>query len=612
MTTKTRKPLRENKNRLSYLIENELEKAELVLAVKAITDKLQDMAEELAKIEADEIMPMSDSLKTAFGPQVAEQFSTAAKGKIRELVGNVSAAKDAISAEVDRLEQAVTGEPSNDMAMPDAGADASAPSMGGADASGGGEDIDAEAESAAGGAETGAMGGGDASGGGEDIDAEAEAAAGGMGDDTMNAAGRQKKESVIKRGRRIMENIPLSVNAPPEVGVFPTLHRLSDFDPRAGVIAFEIHELIHQGRFDGKERAGLMNILMHLAKAATDARHWEDPDAKVESALIQNKIDMRLPGVRDIISKLKKLAHIISLKHDGMMESKRVAQNIKSLRESKNPDALVLREFRSVFAKSKNATHSVKMVAENFSIDPTDVVAIVREAKKTSDKINPLKKKVSDKSKPVAKVSPKRTTSKVDESQSPWVGVIESDTKRVSKRLAEQQPQKPRTPADMHADRVAAAQSQSDQAPFQPPQGKATPPQQQRQVSGQTTQMPPAAAPKGPRVSPGQTPQGQQQVAQRPSGGNQQPPQTPLPPPNSSTPVGQAPQKTDATAPAMPKIPGKEIKTTTDIPPVTLMSKPTGFPKPGAPINSSGAQPANANPVAESKTRKPARRLAAR
>ena len=45
MTIQARKTLREKQNRLSYLIESELEKAELVIAIKAITDKLQTMAE---------------------------------------------------------------------------------------------------------------------------------------------------------------------------------------------------------------------------------------------------------------------------------------------------------------------------------------------------------------------------------------------------------------------------------------------------------------------------------------------------------------------------------------------------------------------------------------
>lgn len=104
---------------LAFLIENELEKAELVLAAKAILDKFQGMAEDLAKIEADDIMPILDQLKATFGPDVSKRFNDVATAKVRAVIEATKAAKDAISTEVQRMEGGVDGGPMNDMAAPE-------------------------------------------------------------------------------------------------------------------------------------------------------------------------------------------------------------------------------------------------------------------------------------------------------------------------------------------------------------------------------------------------------------------------------------------------------------------------------------------------------------
>jgi hypothetical protein len=117
-------------NRVSFLIENELERAELVLNAKSITDKLQDIAEDLAKVEVQDLMPMLDPMTAAFGPEISERFNQVTTEKIRGLVEAVKLAKEALGTEVNRLESILNGEtPANDM-VTDAGApdmDAPAP-----------------------------------------------------------------------------------------------------------------------------------------------------------------------------------------------------------------------------------------------------------------------------------------------------------------------------------------------------------------------------------------------------------------------------------------------------------------------------------------------------
>lgn len=104
---------------LAMLIESSMERAELVMASKSITDKLQDMAETLAKIEASDVMPMMDSMKENFGPQVAQNFESVVTQKLRELTESLRQAKDAIGNEILRMETSVNGGDASDMGMAD-------------------------------------------------------------------------------------------------------------------------------------------------------------------------------------------------------------------------------------------------------------------------------------------------------------------------------------------------------------------------------------------------------------------------------------------------------------------------------------------------------------
>lgn len=101
---------------IARLIESELERAEVVLAAKSVTAKLQDMAEDLAKIEADDLLPMLDQLTAEFGPEMAERFSRITSEKVRAAVENMRATKEALNAEVDRMERILNGEDPSDMA----------------------------------------------------------------------------------------------------------------------------------------------------------------------------------------------------------------------------------------------------------------------------------------------------------------------------------------------------------------------------------------------------------------------------------------------------------------------------------------------------------------
>jgi hypothetical protein len=108
---------------MSYLIESALEKAEVVLAAKTITDAIQKMAEAAAKMEADDVMPLNDPIREHFGPEAAAAFSEAVTGKVRELTKILGETKNAISDEIARMQGELSGEPQNDLATMDDGAE---------------------------------------------------------------------------------------------------------------------------------------------------------------------------------------------------------------------------------------------------------------------------------------------------------------------------------------------------------------------------------------------------------------------------------------------------------------------------------------------------------
>lgn len=99
---------------------DELEKAEIVLAAKAIAEKLQDVAENVSKIEANDLFPLMSQMKMAFGNQMADNFSKMTSDQLRQLLQYIVAAKGEIDNQVNRLEGIVNGtstDSGNDMSV---------------------------------------------------------------------------------------------------------------------------------------------------------------------------------------------------------------------------------------------------------------------------------------------------------------------------------------------------------------------------------------------------------------------------------------------------------------------------------------------------------------
>lgn len=111
---------------MATLLENDLEQAELVLAAQDMMHKLQNMAEDLAKMNAQDLFPLVDKMKAAFGQEAAHSFEESAQEAMSQAMNTVRRAKDEMGNSIMRLEGKV---PPNDMsagAGMDTGADMTA------------------------------------------------------------------------------------------------------------------------------------------------------------------------------------------------------------------------------------------------------------------------------------------------------------------------------------------------------------------------------------------------------------------------------------------------------------------------------------------------------
>lgn len=98
---------------LSNLLENDLEQAELVLAAQDIMNKLQNISEDLAKMNAHDLFPLVDRMKGAFGPEASHTFEMSANEAVTKAMQTVRHAKDELGSAILRLE----GKYPNDMSM---------------------------------------------------------------------------------------------------------------------------------------------------------------------------------------------------------------------------------------------------------------------------------------------------------------------------------------------------------------------------------------------------------------------------------------------------------------------------------------------------------------
>lgn len=75
--------------------DQDLAQAQTLLAAKALSDNLQDMAEKVAKMSVEDLMPLVDTMKEQFGLEAAEGYNEMMKGSLEALLKSVTDSKDA-------------------------------------------------------------------------------------------------------------------------------------------------------------------------------------------------------------------------------------------------------------------------------------------------------------------------------------------------------------------------------------------------------------------------------------------------------------------------------------------------------------------------------------
>ena len=96
------------------LMENDLDSAEVLLAAKQIADDLQKMAENLASMQVEELMSITNAMKEEVGMAEAEAFNASAEAAISSALESVKAANAQVA---DAVLVAQGNAPETDMGM---------------------------------------------------------------------------------------------------------------------------------------------------------------------------------------------------------------------------------------------------------------------------------------------------------------------------------------------------------------------------------------------------------------------------------------------------------------------------------------------------------------
>jgi len=81
----------------------DLAQAELILVAQNMVDDLQKMAEDVAQMQTDELMPLEEKMKVTFGQDQGQTFGQSADQSFSTLLDAVKAAKDELSNAVSVL-----------------------------------------------------------------------------------------------------------------------------------------------------------------------------------------------------------------------------------------------------------------------------------------------------------------------------------------------------------------------------------------------------------------------------------------------------------------------------------------------------------------------------
>lgn len=117
-------PTRTDNKKVKVKENAELDQAEVLLAAKQLADDLQGMAEDLAKMQVEDLMSITNAMKEEVGTAEADEFNTTAEAAIAEALEAIKTANDKVSNAVLKaqgepvpsdMEMDVAPEPQGDM-----------------------------------------------------------------------------------------------------------------------------------------------------------------------------------------------------------------------------------------------------------------------------------------------------------------------------------------------------------------------------------------------------------------------------------------------------------------------------------------------------------------
>ena len=82
----------------------ELAKAQIILNAKQISGKIQDIAEDVAKMQVNDLMPLVDSMRTQYGQEAAAGFNESCKAVLEQLLEKTTETKDAVDNAITTLQ----------------------------------------------------------------------------------------------------------------------------------------------------------------------------------------------------------------------------------------------------------------------------------------------------------------------------------------------------------------------------------------------------------------------------------------------------------------------------------------------------------------------------
>ena len=85
------------------LEQEDLAKASTILAAKDMSNKLQDIAEDLAKMSVEDLMPLVDIMRGQFGPEAATGFNSAVKVALDKLLDLTTTTKEEMDVAINTL-----------------------------------------------------------------------------------------------------------------------------------------------------------------------------------------------------------------------------------------------------------------------------------------------------------------------------------------------------------------------------------------------------------------------------------------------------------------------------------------------------------------------------